>query len=177
MTNTKITAAVAAGLAALAFAGCGEDDDETGSASTTATAAASVDVTNAWARITAPTAKQGAVYMAIAAPEGDTLTSASVPTSIAGKTELHETTGGGSETVNPDEMTPEQMAAQMKQMRLVDSIEIPAGETVMLKPGGYHVMLLELADPIEEGETVPVTLEFERAGTVKVEATAKKMDM
>lgn len=177
MTITKITAAVAAGLAALALTGCG-DDEETGSASTTATtAAADVTVTNAWARITAPTAKQGAVYMAIAAPEGDTLTSASVPTSIAGKTELHETTGGTGETMNPDEMTPEQMAEQMKKMRRVNSIEIPAGETVMLKPGGYHVMLLELADPIEEGETIPVTLEFERAGTVKVEATAKKMDM
>lgn len=175
MTITKITAAVAAGLCAVAIAGCG-DDDESGGAATTATATASVEVTNPWARITAPTAKQGAVYMTIAAPEGDTLTKASVPTSIAGKTELHETTGGSTETMNPDEMTPEQMAAQMKKMKPVASIPIPAGKPVMLKPGGYHVMLLELADPIEEGETIPVTLTFENAGTVKVDATAKKME-
>lgn len=177
MTITKITAAVAAGLAALAFAGCGDDDEDGTAATTATTAAASVQVTDAWARVTAPTAKQGAVYMQITAPEGDTLTSASVPTSIAGKTELHETTGGDHGSMNPDEMTPEQMAEQMKMMRQVDSIEVPAGETVMLKPGGYHVMLLELADPIEEGETIPVTLEFEQAGTVQVEATARKMQM
>jgi copper(I)-binding protein len=177
MTITKITAALAAGLAALAFAGCGDDDDGGSAAATATTASATVKVTSAWARVTAPTAKQGAVYMAIAAPEGDTLVNASVPTSIAGKTELHETTGGDGEMMNPDEMTPEQMAEQMKKMREVDSIEIPAGETVMLKPGGYHVMLLELAGPIEEGETFPVTLEFEQAGTVQVEATARKMQM
>lgn len=177
MTITKITAAIATGLAALAIAGCG-DDDENGGAATTATAVtAGVEVTDAWARVTAPTAKQGAVYLQITAPEGDTLVEASVPASVAGKTELHETTGGDHGSMNPDEMTPEQMAEQMKQMRQVDSIEIPAGETVMLKPGGYHVMLLELADPIEEGETIPVTLEFEQAGTVQVDATARKMQM
>lgn len=176
MTITKITTAVAAGLCAVAIGACG-DDEESGSAATTATATASTEVTNAWARITAPTAKQGAVYMTITAPEGDTLTDASVPPSIAGKTELHETTGGTGETMNPDEMTPEQMAAQMKMMKEVDSIEIPAGKTTMLKPGGYHVMLLDLTDPIEEGEKVPVTLTFEQAGTVEVEAMAKKAEM
>lgn len=168
MSITKITAAIAAGVCALAITGCG-DDDEGGS---TTAAKSGVDVTDVWTRVTAPTAKEGAVYMTITAADGDTLTKASVPTTIAGKTELHETTGGDAHS----SMSGDKISGEM-QMKPVSSIEIPAGKAVELKPGGYHVMLLELADPIEEGETVPVTLEFEQAGTVKVEATAKKSDM
>ena len=52
-------------------------------------------------------------------------------------------------------------------MRPVEGgLEIPAGATVELKPGGLHVMFMEVADPYQEGTTVPVTLEFEKAGKV-----------
>lgn len=56
-------------------------------------------------------------------------------------------------------------------MQPVDGIEVPAGEEVVLEPGGYHVMLLELAEPLEEGETFDLTLTFAEAGeqTVTVE--------
>lgn len=56
-------------------------------------------------------------------------------------------------------------------MQPVDGIEVPAGEEVVLEPGGYHVMLLELAEPLEEGETFELTLTFAEAGeqTVTVE--------
>jgi periplasmic copper chaperone A len=53
-------------------------------------------------------------------------------------------------------------------MRPVASIEIPAGGTVALRPGGLHLMLIGLANPLREGEAVPVTLRFERAGPVQV---------
>lgn len=53
-------------------------------------------------------------------------------------------------------------------MRPVDAIEIPAGQTVALRPGGLHLMLVGLSRPLREGEAVPVTLRFERAGEVQV---------
>jgi copper(I)-binding protein len=53
-------------------------------------------------------------------------------------------------------------------MRPVPAIEVPAGETVTLGPGGLHLMLLELRAPLNQGEAVPVTLVFERAGEVEV---------
>lgn len=53
-------------------------------------------------------------------------------------------------------------------MNHVGRIEIPAGETVELKPGGYHVMFMGLSEPLEEGGTIPATLVFENAGEVEV---------
>ncbi len=53
-------------------------------------------------------------------------------------------------------------------MRAVEAIEVPPGQTVALRPGGLHMMLVGLSRPLREGETVPVTLRFERAGEVWV---------
>lgn len=53
-------------------------------------------------------------------------------------------------------------------MRAVPSIELPPGQTVTLRPGGLHVMLLGLAAPLEAGGSLPLTLRFERAGEVEV---------
>ncbi|MBD0274830.1 MAG: copper chaperone PCu(A)C, partial [Acetobacteraceae bacterium] len=58
-------------------------------------------------------------------------------------------------------------------MRAVEVIEVPAGQTVTLRPGGLHLMLIGLALPLREGETVPVTLRFERAGVVPVELSVQ----
>lgn len=54
-------------------------------------------------------------------------------------------------------------------MRPVEAIEVPAGQTATLRPGGFHLMLIGLSQALRQGETVPVTLRFERAGEVKVE--------
>ncbi len=54
-------------------------------------------------------------------------------------------------------------------MRPVEAIDVPANGTVTLEPGGLHLMLLELKQPLRQGETVPVTLVFERAGEVQVQ--------
>ncbi len=57
----------------------------------------------------------------------------------------------------------------------IDSLEIPAGESVTLSPGGYHIMFMGLdGDPLEEGETFPATLVFERAGEVDIEFNVEK---
>ncbi len=60
------------------------------------------------------------------------------------------------------------MMDDMMTMVEVDEIEVPAGETVMLKPGGYHIMLMELAEPLEAGTTIELTLEFHESGSQKV---------
>lgn len=52
---------------------------------------------------------------------------------------------------------------------LADGIEIKAGETVELAPGGFHLMLIDLKQPMTEGERVPLTLTFEKAGSIDVE--------
>ena len=63
--------------------------------------------------------------------------------------------------------------AGMMEMRPVDRIEIPAGATVALEPGGYHIMLLELVAPLEAGTTIEVTLTFEESGEQVVTADVR----
>ena len=58
-------------------------------------------------------------------------------------------------------------------MRPVEAIEVPAGQTVTLRPGGLHMMLIGLSQPLRVGETVPVTLRFERAGEVRVDLSVQ----
>jgi copper(I)-binding protein len=56
----------------------------------------------------------------------------------------------------------------MKMRQVTNGIEIPAGQTVELKPGGLHLMFFKVSEPFQEGATVNVTLTFERAGAVDV---------
>ncbi len=58
-------------------------------------------------------------------------------------------------------------------MRAVEAIEVPAGQTVALRPGGLHLMLVGLSRPLREGETVSVVLRFERAGEVRVDLSVQ----
>jgi len=63
----------------------------------------------------------------------------------------------------------------MRMRPLADGLEIPAGGAVELRPGGYHVMFLDLAAPLVQGEQVRGTLVFERAGTVEVRYAVEAM--
>lgn len=155
-------------LSALALSACGGDDKTSAPV-----------VSDAWARVTAPSQDKGAIYMTIESPAADKLVAASVPTSVAGRTELHETVATGSESssmdggeMKEDEMKDGEMAGGAMEMRQVDGIAIPAGQPVQLKPGGYHIMLFDLAEPIVAGQKIQVALDFEKAGakTVIVEA-------
>ena len=80
----------------------------------------------------------------------DRLLSASSP--AAGVTEIHSMT----------------MDGNVMKMRQVDAIELAPGQTVELKPGGYHLMLMGLKAPLKAGDKVPLTLKFEKAGEVVV---------
>ena len=180
-----LLAAIAA--SGLMLAACGSDDTSPSE---------SVSVSDAWARVTAPTATMGAIYMNLESADGDTLLSASVPSDIAGKTEIHETvdseagmgssmdggdamdSGDGTSmdegSMDEGSMDQGSMDPSMIGMREVDSIELPAGQEVKLEPGGYHIMLLDLKQPIEMGDTIEVTLDFQKAGEINVEAGAEE---
>jgi periplasmic copper chaperone A len=148
---------------ALGAAACG-DDDATDTAGPDDDATAEVTVEGAWARTSPMAATNGAAYMVLTSSVDDRLVAASVDESVAATAEVHETA--------MDDETGE-MA-----MREVDGIDLPAGTAVTLEPGGYHVMLLDLASPLEPGTTIEVTLTFEDAGeqTVTVEVRDGAMD-
>lgn len=158
--------------AALAIAGCGSDDGTDG----TSAAAGETSVSDAWARVTTPTQTTGAVYLTIASPDGDALTGVSVPGSVAGDAQLHETTGAGpmGSGGSMDSTGAMDPGAGMMGMKEVDRVEVPAGGSVTLEPGGHHIMLIDLVKPIESGDTIPVTLELEKAGEIEVDASARE---
>jgi len=110
-------------------------------------------ITQAWIRATPCGAKIGGGYLTIenkgSAP--DRLIGGSAD--IAGKVEVHEM------TMNNGVMT----------MRPLDKgLAIEPGKTVKLAPGGYHLMMFDLKRPLKQGDKLPVTLEFEKAGKVQV---------
>ena len=114
---------------------------------------AQVQVENPWSRATAPGAKVAAGYMVLRnrAATPDRLVGASSP--AARKVETHVTVRDG----------------DIMRMREVQGYEIPAAGAFELKPGGPHLMFVDVRRPFKEGEAIPVTLRFEKAGEVQVE--------
>jgi copper(I)-binding protein len=68
------------------------------------------------------------------------------------------------------------MQDDVAKMWLVDAVDVPAGGTVALAPHGAHIMLVGLKAPLKAGQTFPLTLTFEKSGTVTVEVTVEPMD-
>jgi periplasmic copper chaperone A len=114
-------------------------------------------VTNAWARATPGAAQTAAAYVTMMSAAGDRLTAVSTP--AAQKADLHTMT----------------MDGNVMKMRQVDGIDLPPGQAVTLKPGGYHIMLTGLAQPLKEGQTFPLTLTFANAGAHDVTVTVQKV--
>lgn len=131
-----------------------------------------VDVEGPWARTSPMMTTAGAVYMELVSADGDQLLAASVDPSVAATVEIHETVMHESmDDMGGDDAMDDMEGMGEMRMQEVESIDLPAGETVILEPGGYHVMLLDLAEPLELGETFELTLTFATAGdqTVTVE--------
>ena len=115
-----------------------------------------LEVNNAWARATPGKAENGAAYVTILSPTADRLVSAATP--VAQKAELHAMS----------------MQGMVMEMRPLASLDIPAGQPVALKPGGEHLMLLGLHQPLREGQSFPLTLNFEKAGPREVTVSVEK---
>jgi copper(I)-binding protein len=115
--------------------------------------AAGIQISEAWARPTPPAAQVGAVYFSVTNRGGKDDQLLAVTTAASGSVEIHET-----QTVNG-----------VMQMRPVTSIICPAGATVKVSPGGLHVMLLGLKQPLVEGSRIELILRFRDAGSINVQ--------
>ena len=107
--------------------------------------AAPVAVDGAWARASVQGQKATGAFMRLTASEATRLVGVSTP--AAGVAEVHEM----------------KMEGDVMKMRAIAGLDLPAGQAVELKPGGYHVMLMDLKAPLAKGSTVPVTLLFKNA--------------
>jgi copper(I)-binding protein len=109
-----------------------------------------VEVQNAWVRATVKGQMATGAFMTITAKDKLTLIGASTP--VAGVTQVHEMKMDG---------------GVMKMGEVKGGLELPAGKAVELKPGGYHVMLMDLKQALEKDSTVPLTLVFKDAKGVE----------
>ena len=108
-----------------------------------AAVSAQTSVKDGWVRSTVEPQKATGAFMQITSPQGGKLVGAQSP--VAGVTEVHEMA----------------MEGNVMKMRAVSALELPAGKAVELKPGGYHVMLMDLKQALKASETVPLTLTVE----------------
>ena len=118
---------------------------------------AGVTVAHPWARATPGGVTNGAAYLEIKTADGvaDRLISAASP--VAGRVEIHTHIKDG----------------DVMRMRRVDSLTLKPATSMILKPSGDHVMLMDLKAPLKEGDLVKLTFVFEKAGPLEVEATVE----
>ena len=114
-------------------------------AATAETATAPVQAENAWARATVAGQKATGAFMRLTASSASRLVRAE--SAAAGVTEIHEM----------------KMEGDVMKMRAISGLDLPAGQAVELKPGGYHVMLMDLKAQLAQGTQVPLTLVFQDA--------------
>jgi copper(I)-binding protein len=112
-------------------------------------ALAQVTIGEPWVRATVAAQKATGAFMTLTSVQPVKLVSVSSP--AAGVVEMHEM----------------KMENDMMRMRQMPTLDLPAGQLVKLAPGGYHLMLLELKQPLKEGDKIPLTLEFEDAKKVR----------
>lgn len=125
-------------------------------------ALAEVTATDAWVRGTVPAQKATGVFMKLKSTEDAKLVAAASP--AAKIVEVHEMA----------------MKGNVMEMRAVESIALPAGKSVELKPGGYHVMLIDVVKPLSRGDSVPLTLTLVgkdgKKSTLQVKAEVRAPD-
>ena len=111
--------------------------------STTTAFAGDIEIKAPWVRGTVAGQMAAGAFMEVTSKSGATLVGAASP--VAGVTEIHEM----------------KMDGGVMKMRAVPRLDLPAGKPVILGPGGYHVMLMNLKQTIKTGDSVPLTLQFE----------------
>ena len=126
-------------------------------------AQAQTTVKDPWVRGTVAQQKATGAFMQLQSAQGGKLLSAS--SSVAGVVEIHEMV----------------MEGTTMKMRAIPGLELPAGKAVELKPGGYHVMLMDLKAPLKDGESVPLTLVVQgkdgKKETIELKAPVKALGM
>lgn len=127
--------------------------------SAAASADQSIGVDGAWTRATPPGAANSATYVTLSNSGSEDREVVAARTDAAKKVELH--------TVLEED--------GLMKMRQVTGIQVPAGGTVALKPGGYHIMMLGIHEQLREGESVDIEIEFANGETLSFSAPVKKM--
>lgn len=129
-------------------------------ATLTAHANQPVALSHAWARATAPGQAVGAAYMALKSVTNLTLVKVESP--IADSVEIHKMA----------------MKNGVMEMRMLETLELPAGKVVKLEPGGFHLMLFDLKKPLKAGENIPLMLSFKdksgKTSMLKIELPVKR---
>lgn len=130
-------------------------------ATSAASALAQVTIKDAWIRATVAQQTATGAFMQLTSPADAKLVEVKSP--VAGIVEIHEM----------------KMENNVMRMRAVTGLDLPAGKVVELKPGGYHVMLMDLKGQVKEGDSVPLTLVFEgkdkKRETVELKVAAKSL--
>jgi copper(I)-binding protein len=116
---------------------------------------AQLTVSDPWVRATVPQQKATGAFMLLTSAKDSRLVQVSSP--VAGTVEIHQM----------------EMADQMMRMRPVDGLDLPAGKSVNLASGGYHIMLMNLKQQLKDGDTVPVTLLIEGKDKKRDSVTVK----
>jgi len=147
-------------------------------------AAGDIKISEPWSRTSPMVAGAGAAFMMIEnkASAADALVGGS--SDVATTVEVHETYAVSSEAPmesagaggmeSPKASGGMDTGSAMMGMRKIDRLEIPAGGSVELKPGSYHIMLIGLTRELKAGEKIDITLKFEKAGDVKVTAEVRE---
>jgi periplasmic copper chaperone A len=118
-----------------------------------------IQVRHPWSRATPPGAKVAVAYMEIRNSGSQPDRLLAISTKVAQRVEMHVS----------------QREGEVMKMRQVKAFEIPARESYALRPGGSHLMLVDLAQPLKKGERFTMTLRFERAGEVEIELEVQEL--
>ena len=139
-----------AGVAALAAAGGASAHDYQ---------LKTLHIDHPFARATPPGARSGGVFLSVEnkGDSADRLLRVSTP--VAGTAELHQMV----------------MDAGVMRMRAIAGVDVKPGDRLVLQPGGYHVMLTDLKRPLQAGDSFPLTLGFEKAGSIEVNVMVESM--
>jgi copper(I)-binding protein len=122
---------------------------------------------SAWSRPTPAGADAGVVYLTVSTDVADALVGARVDDTVADSVEMHATTvesGGGAHSHGGG-------SAEVFSMGSVDQFELEDGESLVFEPGGNHLMLIDLAEPLELGDTYELVLEFSSGRQLVVDVT------
>ena len=122
-------------------------------------AATTVTVEDAWARTGPMNAETGAIYAIFTSDTDDAILYADVDFSVAMSAEVHETTMADDGSMG---------------MQMVESVPLPAGQPVAFEPGGYHIMLMGLVEPLVAGSVISVTLTLESGNLVTFDAEVRE---
>lgn len=160
-------------VAALALASCGgggsadsemvDEGSMTGDTVLLDSGSAAMDsgvtVEDAWARTSPMSADTGAIYAIFTSEVDDAIISADVDFSVAMSAEVHETTTASDGSMG---------------MQMVESVPLPAGQPVAFEPGGYHIMLMGLVEPLKAGDVISVTLTLESGNLITFDAEVRE---